>query len=223
MLNLQEVDLQDVLDRFIARAGRPALLDPGEEPLALVPGQWSASAWNGRLVLQAWDEHRNLVRKIIGLKEQRRDMLCLIAERFPKAQAELQIADLAAPQAATWNAGPCARRSGERSSDAFPGIPRMEDRGGQFGSEPQGEPFSASYTRGFLKLGSKGMAVIAAAPDAPGCAGIVAFGLIWLAYLRRREPGLTLGQLLFFRRAGRPSGTSHFASAASIAERSRAS
>ncbi len=203
MLNLQQVNLHEVLERFIAGAAQPALLDPGEEPLALVPGQWSASAWNGRLVLQAWDQRRNLVRKIVGLKEQRRDMLCLIAERFPKAHAELQIADLAAPQGRDLERRTSRHAFRERFylmlSREFP-----EWRIEEVTSEPNlEESLSASYTRAFLKLGSNGIAVIAAQPDTPSCAGIVAFGLIWLACLQRRETRLTVGRLLFFVPTGR--------------------
>jgi hypothetical protein len=90
-------DLRTVIETFVAAAVQPAMLDPGEEPLALIPDQWSMSEWNGRLVLQAWDQKRNLVRKITGLKDQKRDRLCLSTERFQKTNAELLIADLAAP------------------------------------------------------------------------------------------------------------------------------
>ena len=86
-------DLRNVIETFVAAAVQPAMLDPGEEPLPLIPDQWSMSEWNGRLVLQAWDRKRNLVRKITGLKHQKRDRLCLSIERFQKSQAELQIAD----------------------------------------------------------------------------------------------------------------------------------
>jgi hypothetical protein len=90
-------ELGDVVERFVAGASQPALLDPGEEPLRLIPEQWSVSEWNGRLLLQAWDARRDLVRKVVSLKEQKRDRLSLITERFPKLEGELQIADLGAP------------------------------------------------------------------------------------------------------------------------------
>ena len=89
-------DLRAVVEQFVAAALRPALLDPGEEPFPLIADQWSVSEWNGRLVLQAWNLDRNLVRRIVSVKEQRRDRLFLGTERFPKAAGELQIADLAA-------------------------------------------------------------------------------------------------------------------------------
>jgi len=192
------VNLQDVLDRFIAGAVQPAVLDPGEAPLALIAGQWSVSSWNGRLVLQAWDERRNLVRKIVSLKEERRDMLCFITERFPKAQAEMQIADLAAPH---------GRELGRRTSRhafrerfylilarEFPEW-RIEEVSSEANLEAS---LSPSFTRAFLKLGAKGIAVMGAPPDVAGCAGIVAFGLIWLDHLRRREQAVSIGRLLLF-------------------------
>src|SRR5207248_2447074 len=85
------------VERFIAAAVQPVVLDPGEEPFPLMPECWSISDFNGRLMLQAWDHHRNLVRRVAGLKDQGRGKLSLTTERFPKVQGELQIVDLAAP------------------------------------------------------------------------------------------------------------------------------
>jgi hypothetical protein len=61
------VELRGVVERFVAAAARPAVLDPGEEPLLLTAGQWTVSEWGGRLVLEAWTGERNLVRKISRL------------------------------------------------------------------------------------------------------------------------------------------------------------
>jgi hypothetical protein len=194
----QGIGLQGVIESFVAAAVQPAMLDPGEEPLLLLADQWSMSEWNGRLVLQAWDQRRNLVRKIVGVKEQRRDRLCLITERFRKAQAELQIADLAAPS---------GRELGRRTSrmafcERFQLMLAREWPEWQIveiSSDANLEAsLSTSYTRAFLRLGSSGVAAMAAPPDAPACAGIVATGLIWLDYLRRREPACSIGQLLLY-------------------------
>jgi hypothetical protein len=186
-----------VLQSFIAGAVEPAVLDQGEEPLLLVAEQWDVSEWNGHLVLQAWDKQRNLVRKIVGLKEQRRDRISLVVERFPKSEAEMQIADLAAPLGRELGRTTSRRAFGERFrlmlSREFP-----EWRIEEVSSEPNLErSLSPSYTRAFLRRGSQGVAVMAAAPGviAPG---VVSFGLIWLEYLRRREKGLATGRLLLF-------------------------
>src|SRR5882724_8314147 len=79
-------NLRGTVENFIAAAAQPSLLDSGEEPLRLVPGQWEIREWNGRLILEAWDGQRSLVRKIVRLAEQRRDRLSLVTERFPKAE-----------------------------------------------------------------------------------------------------------------------------------------
>jgi hypothetical protein len=191
-------DLQGVVERFVAGAVRPVVLDPGEEPLALIAGQWNFTEWNGRLVLQAWDAQRNLVRKIAGLKLERRDRIALVTERFPKTEGELQIADLAAP--ASHELGRKTSRAAFRErfqlmlAREFAHC-RVEEVTVEANLE---ESLSASYARGFLRSGSSGIAAIGAPPDAPDPAGIVACGLIWLDYLRRREKSLTIRTLALY-------------------------
>src|SRR5579863_278767 len=174
------------------------MLDSGEEPLPLIADQWSVSEWNGRLVLQAWDARRNLVRKITGLKEQRRDRLCLTTERFRNTQAEFQIADLAAPT---------GRELGRKVSriafrERFHLMLAREwpewqviDISADANLEAS---LSTSYARAFLRLGSNGIAAMAAPADTQECAGIVAAGLIWREYLRRREKACSIGRLLIY-------------------------
>ena len=194
--NLQ--DLQSTVERFIARAVHPAILDPGEEPLALITGQWTFTEWNGRLVLQAWAGPRNLVRKIAGLKLERRDQIALFTERFPKTEGELQIADLAAPN--SHELGRKTSRAAFRErfhlmlAREFP-LWRIEEVSVEANLE---QSLSTSYARAFLKLGSNGIAAVAAPPDAPDPAGIVATGLIWMDYLRHREETLTISALALY-------------------------
>jgi len=194
--------LRSVVERFIATAAQPAVLDPGEEPLALAGQNWDISEWNGRLVLQAWDTNRNLVRKITGIKEQRRDRISLITERFPKTPGEMQIADLAAA------GGVELRRKTSRVAfrdrfrlmlaREFPDW-RTEDVSSDANLE---QSLSPSYVRAYLRRGSGassfGIAVIAAPPDTADCSAVVPFGLIWLDYLRRREKGLSVNRLLLY-------------------------
>jgi hypothetical protein len=186
------------VERFVAGAGQPAVLDPGEAPLRLLPDQWNLSDWNGRLVLEAWDGGRNLVRRITGIRDKRRDRLGLSTERFPKLRGELQLADLAAPL------GHDMERKSSRT--AFRDRLRLmlsreypEWRVHEVSAEPNLEQsLSPSFARAFLRMGSTGLAVMAAPPDAPACAGVVAFGLIWLDYLRRREKKFSIGRLALY-------------------------
>ncbi|MEP6716726.1 MAG: hypothetical protein ABJC09_14235 [Terriglobia bacterium] len=195
--------LQIIVEAFVAAAAQPALLDPGEEPLPLLPDQWSISEWNGRFVLQAWDSKRNLVRKIVDFTEQRRDRLSFLTERFPKTQVEMQIADLAAPE------GLELRRRSTRTAfrdrfrlmlaREFPEW-RIEEISSETNLE---QSLTPAYARAFLRRGSMGMAAMAAAPDAHESAGMAAFGLIWLDHLRRRERAIDIRPLLFFCPIGR--------------------
>ena len=191
-------DLRSTLEAFIATAAQPSLLDNGEEPLRLVPGQWEVREWNGRLVLEAWDGERSLVRKILRVAGQRRDRLSLVTERFPKTEAETQIADLAAPHAVE------LRRKTSRLAFTcrfrlmlareFPGWRVMEAS-----AEPNLEQsFSPLYTRALLRKGPQAVAAIGAPADSSDPAGIVAQGLIWLASVRKRERKLTVGSLVYF-------------------------
>jgi hypothetical protein len=190
--------LRGVVERFVAAAAQPAVLDPGEEPLLLTAENWTISEWNGRLTLQAWESHRNLVRRIVAVKDQRRDRLTLATERFPKTPGEMQIADLAAPEGVEW------RRKSTRLAfrDRFRLMLAREFPGwaiADVSSDPNlEESLSASWARGYLRRGSAGIAIMAAPPDAPDVAGVVPAGLIWLEYLRRREKKITIGRLLLY-------------------------
>ena len=195
---MSNADLRSVVERFVAAAGQPVLLDAGEQPLRLIAEQWTLSEWNGRLLLQAWDTERNVVRKITGINEQRRQRLALATERFPKIEGVMHIADLAAPD------GHEIERKASRLAfrDRFGlmlarELPewRVED----LSSEPNLEAsLTPSYVRAFLRFGSTGIAAMGAPPGTPDCAGIVAFGLIWLDYLRRREPRMTISRLMLY-------------------------
>lgn len=197
-----EPGLRSAVERFIASAAQPAVLDPGEEPLPLAGENWGLSEWNGKLVLEAWDARRNLVRKIVSLKEQRRGRISLVTEHFPKTTGELQIADLAAADGAE------LRRKSSRVAfrDRFRLMLAREFpdwRTEEVSSDANLEQsLSPAFVRAYLRRGSGvssfGIAVMAAPPEAMDCSAVVPFGLIWLDYLRRREKGLSVNRLLLF-------------------------
>ena len=186
------------IEGFIRGAARPVALDEGEHPVQLITGQWALSEWSGRTLFEAWDEHRNLVRRITALKAQRRDCVVLATERFPRSAGELRIEDLDAPH------GPdTARRSGRQAfrerfrlmlAREFPEW-RQDDLSVETNLE---ESLSPVYARAFLRHGANGIAVMGAPPECAKGSGIVAAGVIWLDYLRRREKGTAIGKLLLF-------------------------
>jgi hypothetical protein len=203
LLISRRVELRNIVERFIADAAEPAVLDRGEAPLRLVPGQWELSEWSGRLTLQVWSGPQNFTRRIVGLKEQRRNRLRLVTERFPKTEAELQIADLAVPD----GRGIERRISRLAFRDQF-ALLLARDFPQWTLAEASAEPnleesLSPAYVRAFLKRGEQGIALMAAAPDSLDCSGVVPFGLIWLDYLRRREKRMEIRRVILYAPEGK--------------------
>ena len=152
------------VSEFVALCEQPALLDLGEEPFALRPDCWSVTDWNGRAVLQAWDDSRNLVRRVTAVKEQRRDRIVLATERFPKVVGEMQICDMAAPAGRELERRSSKTAFRERFrlmlAREFPAWTLVD-----LSSEPNLEQsLSPSYVRAFLRNGSMGIAAMAAPP-----------------------------------------------------------
>jgi hypothetical protein len=66
---------------------------------------------------------------------------------------------------------------------------------------------SPAYPRALLRSGSGAWAAIGASPDAFHAEGVLTFGLIWLDYLRSREPGLVIQGLILYLPAGQEKTT----------------
>ena len=66
---------------------------------------------------------------------------------------------------------------------------------------------SPAYPRALLRQGASAWAAIGAAPDASHPDGVLTFGLIWLDYLRQREPSLAVQGLVLYLPAGRAKTT----------------
>jgi hypothetical protein len=152
---------------------------------------------NGRLNLQAWDDRRNLLRRVLYVENERPGRLELAIERFGKRLGSVWLVDTARPANQTLE-----RRGGRLSfreqfrrflGRQFPGY-----RIGEITTEQDLEhSLSPAYPRAFLKQGATGWAAIAAAAGADPDR-VLSFGLIWLDYLRSRERHTTLEGLALF-------------------------
>jgi len=190
--------LKTTIEEFVRGAAQPAAIDEGEHPLRLIEGQWNLSEWHGRTMFEAWDGARNLARRVTGLKAQKRDRLVLAIERFAKTAGELQIADLGAARGRE-----TVRRSTRLAFRERFGLMLARDfpewREQDLSVETNLEAsLSPVYARALVRYGSNGMAVMGAPPECGNFAGIVASGLIWLDYLRRREKKLQIRRLVLY-------------------------
>jgi hypothetical protein len=181
-----QADAQAAIQRFMESSRRPALLEPGEPWLPLAADNFTVQIRSSRLTLQAWDENRNLVRRVTGVAHEARGRLELVVERFAHREGRLFLVDLARPACQEF------QRRGERLvfRERFRQFLTRQFTGwtlADISAEPNLEAsLSPSYPRAFLRMGQHGWAAIAAPPDSDA-SGLLTFGLIWLEHLRRRE------------------------------------
>src|SRR5882672_4607684 len=192
----RDVDgMHAAIERFLQASRQPCLLEPGEELLPLKPGSYSLDRKEARLTIQAWSDTRNLTRRIVGLGEERRGRLELVVERFARTVGRLFLIDMARPDSreAGRRGGRLVFRERFRHflTRQFPTWKLSEISAEQ----DLQHSLSPVFPRAFLRCRQSGVAAIAATPECLDTSSILSFGLIWLDYLRRREPRLTVERL----------------------------
>ncbi len=200
-------EIRQTIERFLAASREPVLSEPGEELLAITSENFAVEARQGSLVLEAWNERRNLVRRVTGIAEETKDRLVLRIERFARRTGTLALVDLARPAGRD-----IALRSvrlefreqfGRFLRRQFP-LYKVAELTTEADLE---HSLSPSYPRALLLRGSTAWAAIGAAPDPFHAEGVLTFGLIWLDYLRRRDPGLAIRGLVLYLPEGREKTT----------------
>src|SRR5258708_33875992 len=87
-------EIREKIEQFIASCREPVLCEPGEESLAVTSNNFTLESGNEILTLQAWDDRRNLARRVTGIEQQTRGKLVLRIERFAKRTGTLSLIDL---------------------------------------------------------------------------------------------------------------------------------
>jgi hypothetical protein len=194
----EPASVQAAIESFLAAARQPVLQEPGELPFPLETGQFELAQKAGALVVSTWDETRQLHRRAIAVAEDRPGRLTLTIERFGCKFGMLVLYDQSKPASAP------LRKQGERHHfrehlrgllrKQFPGW-RLLDLSADLDME---HSLSANYPRALLRRGQCGIAVVGAAPGPADPTLALTYGLIWLAYLRNREPELRIESLALF-------------------------
>jgi hypothetical protein len=190
-------EIRAAIEAFLRNSREPALLEPGEELLPLTGDNFAVEMRGSRLTLQAWDRTRNLTRRVTAIKESGNARLELVVERFARREGQLFLLDL------TRRAGAdMGRRSGRMVfRERFRLFLRRqfpEWKLAELSAEANLEySLSPSFPRAFLRYGQHGWAAIACPPDGDAAA-VLAFGLIWLSYLRTRERRVTMEGLAIY-------------------------
>lgn len=195
-------EFQAAVESFLKASKQPALLEPGEEMIPISGRNFTFDVRDSRVTLQAWDERRNLVRRVVAIHEETRGRMELVVERFAGKRGPLFLLDLARPASAEWSRRGTRLVFRERFRDflsrEFPAWKVAE-----LSTEPDLEhTLSPAYPQALVKRGTAGLAAIAAPAGGLSASGVLSFGLIWLNYLRTRERRLTIESLLLFLPAG---------------------
>jgi hypothetical protein len=196
-------EVRSAVDHFFAASREPVLVEPGQETLALGSDNWILEFRSGRLTLEAWDESRNLVRRVTAVASVAPGRVELAVERFGKRTGTVVLVDRRA--ARNHDAGAHACRAAFREHFRRSLRRQFPDwRIAELTTDADLEhSLSPRYPRALLRKGGTAWAALAAPPDSPDPASIVTFGIIWLDYLRRRERRLTVEGLSLFLPAGR--------------------
>jgi len=194
--------IRETIQRFLDASLEPVLSEPGEELIRISSDNCTLEDSFGWLRLQAWSERRNLVRRVVGIQEQSRGKLVLSIERFGKRPGTLTLMDLRQPagQDAELRSGRLEFREQFRRflRRQFPPY-----RIAEITTEADLEhSLSPAYPRALLRQGSNCWAAIGASPGLAHAEHVLTFGLIWLDYLRTREPGVAIQGLILYLPAG---------------------
>ena len=207
---VRQVDVVDIVRRFLASCRRPVLVEDGEKPIPLVEGRYSLEPRGVGCLLHAWGEEGNLVRRIVRAGSVEKGRLDLRATAFGKRDIRIALLDEAQ------RPGRVHRQAGQARFREFLRRILFRDYRDwtlvQLTSAPDLEhSLSPSYVRGVLRRGHQAWVVIAAPPGASVTANdqILTFGLIWFDYLRARADNYVLSGLRIFVPRGRARTTAN--------------
>ncbi len=204
---LQPVRL--AIERFLATAKRPVLIEPGDDPLAVTSNTFNLSERGGTLTLECWNDTRNLVRRVVDVRLERAGRLELHVERFGGRAGGLTLVDL--DRAAHRDAARRGTRLKYRERFRRSLHRQFPDwRIAELSTEQDLQhSLSPAYPRALLRKGTSAIAAIGAAEDTLSPEGALSFGLIWLDYLRGRETRLPVQALALFLPVGSENSTCH--------------
>jgi hypothetical protein len=196
------IELRTDIESFLKNCREPAVLEPGEDILPLTSDNYALEIRGSRLTIQAWDQTRNWTRRVTAVAQANNARLELTVERFAKREGQMFLLDLSRRSGAEMGkkSGRLVFRERFRLflRRQFPEWNLAEvtvEANLEFSLSP-------SFPRAYLKHGQHGWAAIACPPDGDA-AGVLSFGLIWLAHLRQRERRATIEGLALYVPAGK--------------------
>lgn len=192
-------ELQGEIETFLRFLQHPIVAENEVELFDLTAASWRLSADFGKLLFEAWNPARSLVRRVEEIAYRDRARLGLFVRKpggRETATLELRELERAARPARTQSRASFRQELLAVLAREYPGwrFERVSNRSDREHS------FSAWYTRGLARRGSTAWAFLGLGEgEAPAAAdALLAFGLIWLDWLRGQSERFTVSGLKLF-------------------------
>ncbi|MBI5085398.1 MAG: hypothetical protein HZB13_12470 [Acidobacteria bacterium] len=197
--------LRKEVESFLDSCQSPIFIEPGDAPFAIDSSTCSLTDRPDCLLIEVWDEARNLARRVMQVVQRRPGRLTLEVLRFGGRSGTVTLADAAHPRSTATllrSSREILREHLRRwLSRQFPGWRTVDLTSGA----DLEHTLSPSCPRALIATGNRQWAVLAVPPAHSGSA--LTHGLLWLDYLRRREAPRAVEGLVLFLPAGHESST----------------
>jgi hypothetical protein len=203
-------ELQGEIETFLRTLRHPIVVEDEVELFDLTAASWRLSADFGKLLFEAWNPARSLVRRVEEIAYRDRARLGLFVRKpGGRETATLELRELARAErpARTQSRASFRQELLAVLAREYPGW-RFERASNRSDRE---HSFSAWYTRGLARRGSTAWAFLGLGEgEAPAAAdALLAFGLIWLDWLRSQSARCTVSGLKLFLPRGAVELTAH--------------
>jgi hypothetical protein len=192
-------ELQSEIEALLERLRHPVLVENEIELLDLTAAHWRLSVEFGKLIFSAWNSGRSFSRRVEEVAYRDRDRFGIFVRRpGGRETTTLEFRELRAPAGVSRAVG----RTGFRQQ--LTALLEREYRGWKFervsNRSDREHSFSAWYTRGLARQGRSAWAFLGLSEEEGTAAadGVLAFGLIWLDWLRSQADGVAITQLKLF-------------------------
>ena len=192
-------ELQREIEALLQKLHHPVLVENEVELIDLAAAQWRLTIEFGKLIFSAWNSAKSISRRVEEVAYRDRDRFGIFVGLPGRREtATLEFRELLAPP----TGGRARRRTGFRQQ--LSAWLEREYRGWKFervsNRSDREHSFSAWYTRGLATQGQSAWAFLGLSEEEGTAAldGALAFGLIWLDWLRGQSDRMAITQLKLF-------------------------
>jgi len=192
-------ELQSEIESFVNSLSHPIVAEEDAVLFDLTAASWRLTVQFDKLLLEVWNAARTIVRRVEEIAYRDRGKLGLFVRKAGgRGTTTLEIRELTVAER------PEPARTRARFDRELLAMLEREYPGWKFERvshrSDREHSFSTHYTRGVARRGTTAWAFLGLAPDEPSAASdaMLAYGIIWLDWLRSRADRLAVGGLKLF-------------------------